>query len=134
MLFSYILSLVLINLYKISFRYEHVYIYLSQQLIAMQEELDIERVEKIAFVLKTIAHPMRVGIIDLLSQNEKMSVNDITAYLGLEQSLTSHHLANMKMKGILGSKREGKQIFYFLKLKDVTQLVKVLEEANVIIF
>ena len=100
----------------------------------MQEELDIERVEKIAFVLKTIAHPMRVGIIDLLSQNERMSVNDITAYLGLEQSLTSHHLANMKMKGILGSKREGKQIFYFLKLKDVTQLVKVLEEANVIIF
>jgi DNA-binding transcriptional ArsR family regulator len=100
----------------------------------MQEELDIERVEKIAFVLKTIAHPMRVGIIDLLSQNEKMSVNDITAYLGLEQSLTSHHLANMKMKGILGSKREGKQIFYFLKLKDVTQLVKVLEEANVIVF
>jgi len=100
----------------------------------MQEELDIERVEKIAFVLKTIAHPMRVGIIDLLSQNEKMSVNDITAYLGLEQSLTSHHLANMKMKGILGSKREGKQIFYFLKLKDVTQLVKVLEDANVIVF
>ena len=100
----------------------------------MQEELDIERVEKIAFVLKTIAHPMRVGIIDLLSQNEKMSVNDITAYLGLEQSLTSHHLANMKMKGILGSKRDGKQIFYFLKLKDVTEIVKVLEDANVIIF
>ena len=100
----------------------------------MQEELDIERVEKIAFVLKTIAHPMRVGIIDLLSQNEKMSVNDITAYLGLEQSLTSHHLANMKMKGILGSKREGKQIFYFLKLKDVTQLVKILEDANVLVF
>ena len=79
----------------------------------MQEELDIDRVEKMAFVLKTIAHPMRVGIIDLLSQNEKMSVNDITAYLGLEQSLTSHHLANLKMKGVLGSKREGKNIFYF---------------------
>ena len=100
----------------------------------MQQELDIERVEKIAFVLKTIAHPMRVGIIDLLSQNEKMSVNDITSYLGLEQSLTSHHLANMKMKGVLGSKREGKQIFYFLRLKDVTEVVKILEDANVIIF
>ena len=100
----------------------------------MQQELDIERVEKIAFVLKTIAHPMRVGIIDLLSQNERMSVNEITAYLGLEQSLTSHHLANMKMKGILGSKRDGKQIFYFLKLKDVTELVKILEDANVIVF
>ena len=100
----------------------------------MQEELDIDRVEKIAFVLKTIAHPMRVGIIDLLSQNEKMSVNDITAYLGLEQSLTSHHLANLKMKGVLGSKREGKNIFYFLKMKEVVDVVRIVEDVNVIVF
>ena len=100
----------------------------------MQEELDIDRVEKIAFVLKTIAHPMRVGIIDLLSQNEKMSVNEITAYLGLEQSLTSHHLANLKMKGVLGSKREGKNIFYFLKMKEVVDIVAILEDVNVIVF
>ena len=65
---------------------------------------------------------------------EKMSVNDITAYLGLEQSLTSHHLANMKMKGILGSKREGKNIFYFLRMKEVVDLVKVLEGVDVIVF
>lgn len=100
----------------------------------MQEELDIDRVEKIAFVLKTVAHPMRVGIIDLLSQNEKMSVNDITAYLGLEQSLTSHHLANLKMKGVLGSKREGKNIFYFLKMKEVIEIVRILENVNVMVF
>ena len=100
----------------------------------MQEELDIDRVEKIAFVLKTIAHPMRVGIIDLLSQNEKMSVNEITAYLGLEQSLTSHHLVNLKMKGVLGSKREGKNIFYFLKMKEVVDIVRILEDVNVIVF
>lgn len=97
----------------------------------MPKELDIERVEKIAFVLKTVAHPMRVGIIDLLSEHEKMSVNDITAYLGLEQSLTSHHLANLKMKGVLGSKREGKQIFYFLKLKEVVDLIATLEKVKV---
>ncbi|KYG71837.1 MULTISPECIES: metalloregulator ArsR/SmtB family transcription factor [Roseivirga] len=100
----------------------------------MEEQLDHDRVEKIAFVLKTIAHPMRVGIIDLLNEHEKMSVNDITAYLGLEQSLTSHHLANMKMKGILGSKREGKNIFYFLRMKEVVDLVKVLEGVDVIVF
>lgn len=100
----------------------------------MDNPLDQERVEKIAFVLKIIAHPMRVAIIDLLSQNEKMSVNDITAYLGLEQSLTSHHLANMKMKGVLGSKREGKNIFYFLKMKEVPGLIKILEDVNVMVF
>lgn len=97
----------------------------------MSKELDIERVERIAFVLKAVAHPMRVGIIDLLSQKERMSVNEITAYLGLEQSLTSHHLANLKMKGVLGSKREGKQIFYFLKLKEVVDLIATLEKVKV---
>ncbi|KOF03307.1 ArsR family transcriptional regulator [Roseivirga ehrenbergii] len=100
----------------------------------MEEQLDNERVEKIAFVLKTIAHPMRVGIIDLLSRNEKMSVNDITAYLGLEQSLTSHHLANLKMKGVLGSKRDGKNIFYFLKMKEAPEIIKILEDVKVNVF
>ncbi len=100
----------------------------------METQLDHERVEKIAFVLKTVAHPMRVAIIDILNVNEKLSVNDITAYLGLEQSLTSHHLANMKMKGVLGSKREGKNIFYFLKMKEAPELIKVLENVNVMVF
>ncbi len=100
----------------------------------MDEQLDQKRVEKIAFVLKTIAHPMRIGIIDLLNKNEKMSVNDITTYLGLEQSLTSHHLANLKMKGILGSKREGKNIFYFLRMKEVPELIKILEGVKVVAF
>ena len=77
---------------------------------------------------------MRVGIIDLLSRNEKMSVNDITAYLGLEQSLTSHHLANLKMKGVLGSKRDGKNIFYFLKMKEAPEIIKILEDVNVNVF
>ncbi|RKQ49343.1 ArsR family transcriptional regulator [Roseivirga pacifica] len=111
-----------------------MYVHIFEQPIIMEEQLDHERVEKIAFVLKTIAHPMRVAIIDLLNANEKMSVNDITAYLGLEQSLTSHHLANMKMKGILGSKREGKNIFYFLKMREVPSIIKILEEVNVIVF
>ena len=104
------------------------------QIVCMEEELDHERVEKIAFVLKTIAHQMRIAIIDLLNANEKMSVNDITAYLGLEQSLTLHHLANMKMKGILTSKREGKNIFYSLRLKEVPDIIKELENVKVTVF
>jgi ArsR family transcriptional regulator len=97
----------------------------------MPQELDSDRLEKIAFVLKAVAHPMRIAIIDVLNQHEKMSVNDITHYLGLEQSLTSHHLANLKMKGVLGSKRQGKNIFYFLKMKEAVQLIAVLENVKV---
>ena len=76
--------------------------------------LDPEKLERVAFILKTIAHPLRISIISLLVANKKMCVNDICEMLSSEQSLTSHHLSNMKLSGILGSVREGKNIYYFL--------------------
>ena len=56
--------------------------------------------KKVAFILKTVAHPTRLGIIKLLEVNASLSVSKICEYLGTEQSLTSHHLQNMHLKGI----------------------------------
>jgi DNA-binding transcriptional ArsR family regulator len=81
--------------------------------IALIEDLpllaDTEKMEKVAYILKAIAHPLRIGIIGILMKNEKMCVNDICQTLGSEQSLTSHHLSNMKLNGVLGSSRVGKK-------------------------
>ncbi|MDH5599119.1 MAG: metalloregulator ArsR/SmtB family transcription factor [Cyclobacteriaceae bacterium] len=83
-----------------------------------------------AFILKTIAHPLRIGITELLTTNEKLSVSDICEKLNSEQSLTSHHLNNMKLKGILGSERRGQSIFYFLKLHDVTKVIDCIRHCK----
>ncbi|MDW7692898.1 metalloregulator ArsR/SmtB family transcription factor [Flammeovirgaceae bacterium SG7u.132] len=92
--------------------------------------LSSEKIEKAAFILKTIAHPVRLRIIELLETKDKMAVNDICEALNCEQSLTSHHLSNMKLKGLLSSKREGKNIYYSLKEKDVTKILSCLENCN----
>jgi DNA-binding transcriptional ArsR family regulator len=92
--------------------------------------LDQETLEKVAFVLKTIAHPLRIGIVDLLNRHDERSVNQICEALDSEQSLTSHHLQNMKLKGILGSRREGKNIFYFLKVREVTSVISCIEKCE----
>jgi DNA-binding transcriptional ArsR family regulator len=92
--------------------------------------LDQDTLEKVAFVLKTIAHPLRIGIVDLLNRNDEQSVNQICEALESEQSLTSHHLQNMKLKGILGSRREGKNIFYHLKVKEVTSVISCIEKCE----
>ena len=96
----------------------------------MKSVSDIQKLENVAFVLKTIAHPMRIGIIELLTKNDKLSVNKICEMLGSEQSLTSHHLSNMKFKGILSSEREGKNIFYSLKLTEVTKVISCMEHCD----
>ncbi|HFA50993.1 MAG TPA: transcriptional regulator [Bacteroidetes bacterium] len=93
-----------------------------------QEEA--EKLERIAFILKTVAHPMRLGIVHLLEQHPELSVSQICEMLGSEQSLTSHHLQNMRLKGILSSKRKGRSILYSLKERDVSLIIECLENCQ----
>lgn len=98
--------------------------------IELQAITDISKLEKVSFILKTIAHPLRIGIIGLLVDNERMCVNDICAGLKSEQSLTSHHLSNMKLAGILGSERNGKNINYYLKMPEVVEVIKCMNKCE----
>lgn len=95
----------------------------------IDEEL-VEKLERIAYILKTVAHPMRLGIVHLLEQHPRLSVSQICEMLGAEQSLTSHHLQNMRLKGILSVKREGRSMLYSLKEKDVSLIIECLENCQ----
>lgn len=78
-------------------------------------QLNPENLEKAANMLKAIAHPMRISIIGCLEDGQKLTVTEIHKQLGIEQATASHHLGILKDKGVLSSKREGKNIYYFLK-------------------
>ena len=90
----------------------------------------VEKLERIAYILKTVAHPTRLGIVYLLEQYPRLSVSDICDMLGTEQSLTSHHLQNMRLKGILEAKRDGRSMLYSLKEKDVSMIIECLEDCK----
>jgi DNA-binding transcriptional ArsR family regulator len=96
----------------------------------MDKETLYEKLEKAAFILKTVAHPLRLAVIDLLDKKEKMSVNEICEELNAEQSLISHHLTNMKLKGLLRSEKQGVQVLYSLKEKDLVKLLDCIENCN----
>lgn len=93
-------------------------------------EQEAEKLERIAFILKTVAHPLRLGIIHLLEQHPKLSVTEICTMLDSEQSLTSHHLQNMRLKGILSVKRDGRSMLYSLKERDVSLIIECLENCQ----
>jgi len=86
-----------------------------------------DQLEFSASILKAVAHPIRLAILQLLDNEERLSVNEICARIKSEQSLTSHHLSNMKLKGILGSKREGQRVYYYLKLPALNDLLGCLD-------
>lgn len=81
---------------------------------------------KMACVLRAIAHPTRLAIIHLLEQKEFLFVNEICEILSCEQSNVSHHLTNMKTSGILQSHKKGLNIYYSLKVHEVSKVIENL--------
>ena len=93
-------------------------------------ELDIERLEIAASMLKAIAHPMRIAILKHLEGGKRLTVTEIHELLGIEQSTTSHHLGILKDKGVLCSKRDGKNTFYYLKHEILSQIVDCVNRCS----
>lgn len=94
------------------------------------KDLDIEKLEGAANMLKAIAHPMRIAILSFLEDGNKLTVTEIHQRLQIEQSTTSHHLGILKDKGVLQSKREGKNTYYFLKHESLSKIVDCLSKCN----
>ncbi len=84
--------------------------------------MDKELATHAAEVLKAVAHPLRLRIVDLLAKDE-LCVGEITATLGEKQSITSQQLTILKNRGILASRRDGARVFYRLENKNVTQVL-----------
>ena len=76
-------------------------------------------------VLKGIAHPTRVEILEILRRGEECVCRIYPAVPG-SQPNTSKHLALMKRAGILDSRQEGTMTFYWVK---DTRVYEVLELA-----
>jgi DNA-binding transcriptional ArsR family regulator len=92
-------------------------------------DLKPEQLEAAANMLKAIAHPMRMAILANLEDGKKMTVTELHELLEIEQSTTSHHLGILKDKGVLTSKREGKNTYYFLKHENLSNIINCVSKC-----
>jgi DNA-binding transcriptional ArsR family regulator len=93
------------------------------------KDLDPENLEKAANMLKAMAHPIRISIVGYLEDGEKRTVTEIHKRLGIEQSTASHHLVILKDRGVLASKRDGKNTWYFLKHPNLKAILNSVSEC-----
>ena len=93
-------------------------------------DINISKLELAASKLRAISHPMRIAIIELLANGEKLSVTEIYEALNIEQATASHHLNILKNKDVLVSKREGKKIFYSIKNMTLTEIIECVNRCN----
>jgi DNA-binding transcriptional ArsR family regulator len=74
-----------------------------------------EQIETRSTVLKALAHPSRLMIVEELSFGERC-VNDLTQLVGHDTSTVSKHLHLLKKSGIVEDDKRGKQVYYRLKV------------------
>ena len=62
--------------------------------------------------LKAMAHPLRLKILCFLGTASEISVQDIVEHVGTSQSNISQHLAILRDKGVLVSRKDANKVFY----------------------
>lgn len=99
-----------------------------------------------ADVFQVLAHPKRIHIVECL-RNGELSVKGIQERIGIESPAVSQHLAILRARRLVVSRKKGNQVFYALRdplltevldamrlyfhvhIKDAKERLRALEEA-----
>ncbi len=76
------------------------------------------RYQRRAVVMKALAHPTRLFLVDHLAQRETC-VCELAALVGADVSTVSRHLSILKHAGIVADEKRGNQVFYSLRVRCV---------------
>ena len=79
-----------------------------------------------AGVLKALAHPIRLGIVEFLKEGEKC-VCDIAGISDCDRTNISKHLSILAGTGLLQSRKEGLKVYYSLKCPCILDFMKCVE-------
>ena len=82
-----------------------------------------DRLEKMAQILKAIAHHDRLQIVNILLNGVCCTV-ELENILGKTQSHTSQQLIKLKLAGIVKSRRDGQKVYYSLANDSIKRIVK----------
>lgn len=91
-----------------------------------------DRYIEVSKVLKTIAHPVKLEILQLLGRQEPLDVSTMQETLGCDCriSMLSHHLSKLKDNGVVYSEKKGKQVFYSLTDRNILSIFDCIDSCE----
>jgi ArsR family transcriptional regulator len=94
-------------------------------------KLDLQAMQSAAqracALLKVLGNPDRLILLCQLTQGE-FCVSELAAMLGIQQPTLSQQLGVLREEGLVGTRREGKQIYYRIESREATAVMGVLYE------
>lgn len=97
----------------------------SDSISLLDDDDDVERASR---SLKAMSHPLRLKILCKLGA-EEVSVQDIVEQVGTSQSNISQHLAILRDKGILDSRKDANRVYYRVSDSRTLQLIDMMRQV-----
>ena len=97
----------------------------SQGINLITHDEDIDRASR---SLKAMSHPLRLKILCTLG-NDEISVQDIVDRVGTSQSNISQHLAILRDKGILSSRKDANRVYYKVVDARTLKLIEMMRDV-----
>jgi len=98
---------------------------IDSELALLEGDEDIDRASR---SLKAMSHPLRLKILCTLGAQE-VSVQDIVEQVGTSQSNISQHLAILRDKGILISRKDANRVFYRVGDNRTLKLISMMRDV-----
>ncbi|HAS84356.1 MAG TPA: transcriptional regulator [Verrucomicrobia bacterium] len=76
------------------------------------KRLKVVTLERAAHILRMLAHPQRLRLIEILERDQDAAVHALVAETGFPQAVVSQHLNQMRRMGLLVGQREGREMRY----------------------
>lgn len=74
--------------------------------------IPLKELVRVAQVLRLLAHPHRLKILEILRAGKGTPVHEVAGRLGLSPAATSQHLNHMRRVGLVAAEREGREVRY----------------------
>lgn len=87
---------------------------------------DVAALEAAAECLKTIAHPHRLRMIQMLLSGD-YSVGELAIACGIPSHMTSEHLGLMRDRGLLSAERRGRSMYYRIEEPGLKGIINCIE-------
>ena len=91
-------------------------------------EFDLERYKHRAEIVKALAHPARLYIVEALAIGE-LCVCELHEAVGTDMSTVSRHLSVLRSAGIIESDKRGLQVFYRLRTPCILQFMSCVDKT-----
>lgn len=91
-------------------------------------QIDNDKLQVSSDILRALAHPLRMKILEFVDKNKTINVNKIYNTLKLEQSITSQHLKILRASGLVHTHREGKFIHYTVDYPKLAVAMKAVDQ------